>query len=328
MNLFLKKAETHINEPLKNSVDPRLKNIIKPWDDKYEDEQITDIALLGVPFDEAIIAGVGRGGAKDGPAAIRKAIKNFGTTWFLDEEIDITSLRVIDYGDLEIVEGDTIKTHERLSSTVKYFLEKDILPITLGGGHDLSFATIRALSETSQKEIGGINVDAHFDVRPVKDGVISSGTPFRRALEDLKGKFPGDRFVEMGMTGNSNSKEHHSYLKKSGTTIINLKELRQDGLEAAMEKALEKVGHQAFFSIDIDAIQQAYAPGCSTPAPIGLTVEEITELAFLAGKASNIKLFDLMEVNPHYDYDGRTARLAASIISCFLAGYVLRLKQV
>ena len=110
--------------------------------------------------------------------------------------------------------------------------------------------------------------------------------------------------------------------------MLPLAQLRADGVEPSMLKALELAGENAFFSIDIDAVQQAFAPGCSAPAPVGLTPDEITNLAFLAGASPTIKLFDLMEVCPRFDSDGRTARLAASILSYFFTGFALRLLQM
>lgn len=316
---FLKKPETEIFEPAQDAADLKIRNLIKPWNG-----EAADIGLVGVPCDEAVVAGGGRAGAKDGPTAIREALKHFGTTSFFEPGIDIHSLKMVDCGDVEIVPGNTRETHDRLTTVIRELLKRNIFPVTLGGGHDLSFATIRALAEASGQEVGGINVDAHFDVRPVKDGVITSGTPFRRALEELDGRFSATRFVEVGMTGNSNSKEHYDYLKKIGSHIFTLNKVHQGSAQALMDRILVLAGKNAFFSLDMDAVQQAFAPGCSAPAPVGLYPEDITAMAFKAGRAPAIKIFDLVELNPRYDMDGRTARLAAAALSCFFSGFALR----
>lgn len=269
----------------------------------------SDVGLIGVPFDEAIVAGGGRSGAQAGPEAIRKELKQ---------------LKIVDFGDVEVVAGDTIRTHQRVTEMVTTVLEKGIFPIVIGGGHDLSFATIRALAEHSKGQVGGINVDAHLDVRPVKDGVISSGTPFRRALEELGGKVEGKRFVELAVSEKINAEEHHQYLRDKGAKVMTLFEFREKGMDDVMDQALLQVGETAFFDIDIDVVQRDFAPGCSAPALVGLTSDEIVKIAFRAGKASNIKLFNLMEVSPKYDVDGKTVRLAVAILENFLAGYSLR----
>jgi formimidoylglutamase len=317
----LKPPKTIIHEPCKNPDDQRLKHIIQLWDETEKPQ----LALIGVPFDEAITAGGGRAGASEGPDAIRQALKRYGTTYCIERNIDISVLRIADCGDLEVVPGDTAETHDRLTAVISELLQHGILPITLGGGHDLSFATIRALVANSDVPVGGINVDAHLDLRPVSDGLITSGTPFRRALEELSGGFAGSRFVEMGVAGHSNAKVHYDYLKEIGGSLFPLAQLRAGGVEQSMLKALELAGANLFFSIDIDVVQQAFAPGCSAPAPVGLTPDEITHLAFMAGISPAVRLLDLMELCPRFDSDGRTAQLAAAILSYFFSGFALRL---
>lgn len=278
-----------------------------------------DIGLLGVPFDNAVIAGGGRGGAKGGPDAIRKALKCFGSTYFIDLGIDISSLKIVDFGDIEVFE-DVQKTHKRVTNTVLEILEAGVFPIVLGGGHDISFGNIRALSKIG--EVGGVNIDAHFDVRPVEDGIIKSGCPFWMALESFC--LDGKRFVELGMTGNCNLKEHYDYLIEKGSTIISLENFRKQKSSDVSDNVLEIVGNNSFLSLDIDAVQQAFAPGCSAPAPVGFTPDEIKNFIFDISQSSSIRLFDIMETNPLYDVDGRTSRLIASILSYFFAGYSLR----
>ena len=311
--------QTEIYEPVNEGEEKRLKNLFKTWDGGD-----ADVGLIGVPFDYGIIAGGGRPGAKQGPDAIRQAIKRFGGSYFIEHDINISELSLVDCGDIDVVADDLLATHARLTEIVKSLLERSILPIILGGGHDLSFATIRALVEHSTTPIGGINVDAHLDVRPVVNNIISSGTPFWRALETFPDRFLADRFVEMGMVGNSNAQTHCDYILNKGVSLTTLDKLRLDGVSDVFRAALDVAGDDAFFSIDIDVVQQAFAPGCSAPAPLGVTPEEITAMAFYAGQAPSIKLFDLMEVSPPYDQDGRTARLAAAIIGYFLAGFVTR----
>ncbi len=322
MLAHLKSPKTVIHEPCNRMDDRRLKHIILPWEEGIE----AQLALVGVPFDEAITAGGGRAGASEGPDAIRQTLKRYGTTYCTEHEVDFGDLEIVDCGDLEVVPGETEETHSRLTHVISALLQQGMLPITLGGGHDLSFATIRALVENSKSPVGGINVDAHLDLRPVTDGVITSGTPFRRALEELSGGFYGNRFVELGMAGHSNAKVHCDYLKKQGGVLIPLTQLHLDGVEASMQTALQQAGDSAFFSIDIDAIQQAFAPGCSAPAPVGLTPAEVTSLAYWAGASPTIKLFDLMEFCPRFDSDSRTARLAASILCYFFTGFAQRLE--
>ena len=63
------------------------------------------------------------------------------------------------------------------------------------------------------------------------------------------------------------------------------------------------------FTISMDAIDSAFAPGVSEPTVLGLnphSVFNIGKRVILSGKTSSISI----EVNPNYDIDHRTAQLA------------------
>jgi formiminoglutamase len=79
-----------------------------------------------------------------------------------------------------------------------------------------------------------------------------------------------------------------------------------------------------YISFDIDAVHSSDAPGVSAPLPTGMTAEEFLTAALFAGKRRKTKMIDIVEVNPKYDVDGRTARLASLAIMYFLTGVANR----
>jgi formiminoglutamase len=59
------------------------------------------------------------------------------------------------------------------------------LLVAVGGSNDQSYPNVSALLSTyPNKPIAVINLDSHFDVRPLKEGKAHSGSPFRLMLED------------------------------------------------------------------------------------------------------------------------------------------------
>jgi arginase family enzyme len=253
----------------------------------------------------------------------------------------------VDAGDL-IVTADTAETHARLEAAVGALLARGAVPVVIGGGHDLTFATVAALARHAGGRVpaddaerrrggtsgcGGVSIDAHLDVRPVREGRITSGTPFRRALEALP-SFTGERFVVLGPHGNRNARAHVEWLRARGGQILSLAEARQLGAAAAMETALDRAGGASrastirlFVSLDIDAAAQAFAPGCSAPSADGFAPGELLTFAFLAGRHPGVACFDVMEVNPRFDHDDRTAALAAAAIVHFLFGVAQRKQE-
>lgn len=314
---FLQRPSVRIYEPQHDLNDLRIKNIIK----QGSSERPADIGIIGVPFDKAVSLGGGRDGARFAPDAVRRALKKYGTTFNIEQKIDISDLNIVDFGDVAVTE-DIAETHERITAAVDHLLTKGILPIVIGGGHDISIGTVRALSEFHSRETGGINIDAHFDVREIVDSRITSGTPFRKLLETELLK--GENFVEMGAHDNLNSRTYYDYLVDKKVSVFTLSDVVA-GIPAIMEKALKIAGSRsAFVSIDIDAVAQCFAPGSSAPDSWGFNPMQIRELAFMAGASKAVKLLDIVEINPMFDVDNRTARLGASIIISFLNGFKMR----
>jgi formimidoylglutamase len=317
-------SRIQIFEPPSDTADLRLKHLIRPYDAKS-----AQIGLIGVPSDLGVIAGGGRGGARLGPDAIRGELRRYGTAYNFESDVDLSALSIVDVGNLEVDEAPTEIVHQRLTEAVSAMIAEGMLPVVLGGGHDLTFAGVRGLLQDSRREkFGGIALDAHFDVREVAEGKITSGTPFRRILDELK--LPGEAFVEIGGNGSVNAKAHFDYLIQKESRIFSLHETRQKGMPALFARALQISRHRTggiFVSIDLDAVAQSYAPGVSAPSPEGLTPEEAAQAALLAGEEPKVRYFDIMELNPIFDHDNRTARLAVAILHAFLCGVARRTRQ-
>ena len=307
--------EVAFPEPPSHSADPRLAHRFLPWDG-----HAADAVLLGVPFDLGVTLGGGRPGAARGPTALREALLRFGTTFNAMHQGDFDHLRLADAGDLDVVADEVAATHERLAEVVGGILAAGALPIVVGGGNDATFGSVKALMG-SAGSVGGVNVDAHLDMREVVDGRISSGTPYRRILEELG--LPGRNLVEFGLHSAVNSRAHWEYASEQDVRCITLDQARKGGMGGALAwqlGALADTADRLFVSIDLDVFAAPFAPGVSAPGTEGLTPEEGRELAFAAGRAPTVGLFELMELNPAFDADGRTSRLAALLLASFLAG--------
>lgn len=294
---------------------------------KYSQSKRFDACILGVPFDYGVELSGGRVGARLGPDAIRAAMGRHCEAYSMERGVDIGGLSVCDIGNVKPVEGDSGETHARVSSIVSRIVAGGAVPIVLGGGHDITFANVRGMCSAIGSSAGGINIDAHLDVRRVVNGRMSSGTPFRRVLEELDGKVKGRNLVEIGAHGNLNSKENFEYAKARHVKIITLDMVRRLGMRVAMRTALAtaSAGTAAcFVSADVDSLPQYAAPGSSAPSPIGIEVDEMLEACFIAGSSRHVRLFDIMELNPKYDADGRTANIASAMIMEFLDGLASR----
>ncbi len=306
-------------QPLTDPGDPRLKHRLQQWHGGA-----ADVVLVGMPFDHGVVLNHGRPGAAQGPKAFRQALLRLGATYDGDHQVDFDYLRLADAGDVEVVPEDVSASHERLTAVVESVLARGAIPVVIGGGHDATFATVGALQHR-WPSCGGINVDAHLDMRPVEDGRIGSGTPYRRILEELQ--VPGENLVEFGLQGYANSREHLEYAGQHGVRCHTAGQLAEEGWRATWEQELARLaGHceALFVSIDLDVFPAAHAPGVSAPGVAGPSPETVRAMVFQAGRNRRVQLFELMELNPEFDIDERTARLAAALLAAFLAGVATR----
>jgi formimidoylglutamase len=282
-----------------------------------DDGATGDIALLGLPDETGVWLNNGRPGAAQGPAAFRAALARYGTTFDAAQRRAI-SISIVDAGDIVPAPGDDEsslhETHERITEAVSTIHAQGMIPVCIGGGHDLTYPGVRALSRHLGGPVGGVNLDSHLDVRQT----IGSGMPFHRLI--VEGFLDPARYVTLGVGRFTNSREHVEWLTHRGGILITADEglSRTDAVSFALGAAV-RLG-AGFVSIDLDGIDSSQAPGVSSPNPMGMGVIHANQLAALAGRHPAVRHFDIMELSPPNDVDNRTARVAAKLFLSFVAG--------
>lgn len=276
------------------------------------------VALLGLPDDTGVRLNGGRPGAAAGPAAFRAELASFGTPWdgLRARRLDVG---VFDAGDVEPAQGADeralYETHERVRAACAALHELGLVPICIGGGHDLSLPSITALAQHSGAALGGINLDAHLDVRER----VGSGMPFRRLIE--AGSLDPKRFVELGVGRFANDERDVTWLSALGARLVPVEHAMAEFLPAEhLAFALGSSG-VGFVSIDLDALDASVVPGVSALNPLGLGVAHAASLAEAAGREAKVLHFDVMELCPAEDVARRSARVAALLVLSFLAGF-------
>lgn len=264
-------------------------------------QYFSGIGLLGLADDEGVRLNGGRPGAALGPDAVRAELGRYGAA----ESVALTDfdIPVFDLGNIK--PGDSLgETHERVTSTVTAMLEAGLMPVGIGGGHDLSFPELRAVIDTMTHPCGltldGVYFDAHLDVRD-KPG---SGMAFRCLIEH--GGVGALRLF--GLDPLANTGTHLDWFLDHHGELADWPPHQWPSTQAC------------FVSICLDVIDMAEAPGVSAPAPFGMPARRIAEYAEAAGRNPSVCCFDIMELSPPHDEHGRTARLAAALLLRFFAG--------
>ncbi len=267
----------------------------------------TDIALLGYVCDEGVRRNLGRVGAQKGPIALRERLAKL--------PIHFDTKKVADIGNLICIDEDMEACQEALATTVNSLLKNKVFPIVIGGGHDMSYGHFKGIQKAinSNKKIGIINFDAHFDLRPV-ERKTNSGTPFNQVLNE----FENVEYFAIGIQRQANTKELFNIAKRDNIHFaINYDcESSKEELNALKERLQPVINScdYLYITIDMDGFSSAYAPGVSAPSPLGFTPYFVFKMLRFLFDTNKVISCDIAELNPTLDRDNLTANLAAKLV--------------
>lgn len=278
-----------------------------------EKKETPKAVIIGFPSDKGVQINGGRVGASDAPEAIRKQLYTMTPS---AEDFDpfveyITHCR--DIGDVSI-KGELPEDQHMLGDILAGYLEQDVVPIILGGGHETAFGHFLGYAKANLKT-SIFNLDAHTDVRLLKDGQPHSGSPFRQSLEHESGS--AETYLVAGLQPHLVARSHLEFIEKNNGHYLFRDETNITSISGLFH---QHASEHLMVTFDMDAVDQAHAPGVSAPCANGLPSDLWLTSAYLAGRNNRVSSFDLSEVNPLHDRDNQTAKLAALTIWHFLLG--------
>ena len=267
------------------------------------------VALLGFASDEGVRRNQGRVGAFNGPLAIRKALANLA--WH-------RSGPAYDAGDVVCADGDLESAQARLGHNVCALLDAGHLPGGLGGGPEVACGSWQGIAEHlagGMPRIGIINFDAHFDLRDPAHA-RSSGTPFTQIAEQCAARGWPFAYACLGVSRASNTRALFQRAAELDVLVREDREIREGSLAAISAELQSFIAScdAIYLSIDIDVLPTCEAPGVSAPAARGVPLALLEPLLETVRDSGKLRLVDLAELNPEYDIDARTAKVAARLI--------------
>jgi formiminoglutamase len=293
----------------------RWHQVVRPW----RSGAGRGIALAGFACDAGVIRNHGRVGAAAGPVAIRRALANLA--WHGAE-----GHALHDAGDVPC-EGDGLEAAQQaLGLRVRDLLVDRQLPLLLGGGHEIAWGSYQGLAAharaTGKPRIGVINIDAHFDLRPLLPGQRgTSGTPFRQIATDMQAHGQPVRYLCLGLARPANTAALFQVAQRLGVQWIEDFDCRMENLAAHLtmiDTFLAEIDLLQL-SICLDAFPAALAPGVSAPAALGVSPAYVLAIIRAIGATTRrsgscqLGVAEIAELCPSNDAAGVTARLAARI---------------
>jgi agmatinase len=281
-----------------------------------------DVAIIGAPMDELVSD---RPGTRFAPRAIRAASCPPGPN--LETGVDaFADLRVVDFGDAQVLPADPVRSHAAIEATVSLVLEAGAIPVVLGGDHSISEPDVRACA-AAHGPVGLVHFDTHTDTGSEVFGVeLSHGTIMRRLVEG--GHVDPRRYVQIGLRGYWPGEEEFAWQAERGITSLFMHEVRDRGIRECVGLAIEAVGAgPVFLTVDIDVLDPAFAPGTGTPEPGGMSTGELLWAVREVTARLEVVGADMVEVIPTGVGSADITALAADrIVREILGGMAKRLK--
>jgi len=267
-----------------------------------------EVALIGVPFDGGTTY---RPGPRFGPRHVRAQsaiIRPWNPVLHVNP---FAKHRTADFGDLAVNPLSIEDTFRRIERGMAPLVEARVRCVCVGGDHSISLPILRAVVK-KHGPVSLIQLDAHNDLWDEYFGSkYSHGTPFRRAFEE--GLLQDGGVLQIGLRGQVYGEDDFDFARKHKVRMVTAEEFHKRGVSAVQSHLRAFRRKLVYVTLDIDAVDPAYAPGTGTPQVGGLTSAQILELV-RALRGLNIVGCDLVEVSPPYDTGEITSLLAANLL--------------
>ena len=243
-------------------------------------------------------------GASAAPPLIREALYSDSSNLFSESGVDLDKNGIWeDLGDIEFSGEVAVENFKKIKNFVKGVLDSDQKLVSLGGDHSVSWPILDAhLDIWDTLDI--LHIDAHPDLYDnLLDNKLSHASPFARIMETGR----ANRLVQLGIR--TLNKHQREQAEKFGVEIYQMRNLE--------ELSAMTFSNPVYCSIDIDALDPAYAPGVSHFEPGGLSTRQLINC--INGFNGQLIGVDIVEYNPKRDFHNLTAMVAAKLLKEVIA---------
>jgi len=259
-----------------------------------------DIAILGVKETRNSADNIG---CEVAPDVVREQLyslmKNAG------------EFKIIDLGNIE--KGAAVQdTYVALKYVINDLLKSKILPVVIGGSHDLTYAQYLAY-EDLRKPLHFVVADEKIDLYNIEDTIYDENFLMKIFTHSPNYLF---NFSIIGHQAYYIHDEALATLER-----LNFDSYRLGVVRKKMEDIEPILRDADFLSFDMQAIRSADAQGVVNATPNGLYAEEACQIMRYAGLSNRLSSLGIYQYNPAYDYRNQTAILMAQMIWYFVDGF-------
>ena len=225
------------------------------------------------------------------PELIRAAYHSPSANYFAEDLTLVSNDLLSDKGDYPVQDYFEI---EQITTTN---LKDDKPLLTFGGDHSITFPIVKAFHE-KYGPLSILHIDAHSDMYTDFEGdIYSHACPFHNIMKEGLAK----DLTQVGVRTLSGEQEVN--IKKYGVDVIEMKDF----------ESFQMPNYTApiYLSLDIDALDPAFAPGVSHHEPGGLSTRQV--ISIIQNIPVPIVGADIVEYNPERDINGVTAMVCAKL---------------
>ena len=217
------------------------------------------------------------------------------------------------------------KGYQKLYQNMTTSLLQNELPITLGGDHSISLATVPAALDIFKNEISILWIDAHADINTPNTSTTQNlhGMPVAsiyKFMEPLVKSYYQPTYNQIIYLGLRDIDEpERKLLDKHNITYYSQKNIQQLGMPTILEYVNKLTKQNIHISFDIDVMDPSLIFSTGTPVENGMNMEEANQLITFLKKNKTIKSIDFVEYNPSiYDENNITLQNSLKILDMFI----------
>jgi arginase family enzyme len=274
------------------------------------------VGMVGAPLDAGSVT---PGRCDLAPGLLRATLRRIGR--YDVETGKELATQIADHGDVPIAGLSIEEATPSIVAACRASAERHRLTLLIGGNNAVTRPGVHALGLPLDK-VGLITLDAHFDMRDTSAG-LGNGNPVRALLED---GLPGQNIAQVGLAPFANSAAMHRDALNGGHLIVTIADVRAEGIDRAVGRALDHLRHCEAIVVDcdIDVIDRAQLPGAPGARPGGMAAHDFFIAVRSLAAESKVKLIDLTEWDPPLDSTDLSALTAARWVAECLAGFEQR----
>ena len=290
------------------------------------------VQIIGVPLDlGAPSLGVAVGPDKFREQQIIPKLTHAGIEVKDGGSIACTPRGQLDAGDPLIpYAAEIVRVNELLAEQTKQAVTAGEVVLALGGDHSINLGAFAGAAAACGGDIGMIYIDAHGDINTPETSIshnvhgmhlaalMGFGSPVLVNAYGEGAKLQTANLLHVGASDLDTGEE--ALIARENLTCFTMFDLLSHGLSPLLkliDDLSQRVSH-IWVSVDLDSIDNVYAPGVGIPSRNGFTYREIAAITEYIGKKCPVVGLDIVEYNPYFDIDKKTAELGIELTAKLL----------